>query len=103
MGHLGDVASRRTKNGEADRQVWEEAISLFSAAYRGDHLAGQVVLDTATEPRLLTEMLLQLLQVHLMDTDSEAMSKFLSAAASAGPPPPYGARPLPRQRPRSSS
>lgn len=82
---------------------WAEAISLFQSAYRGDQLAGRVVLDTTDELRPLTEMLLQLLEVHLLDADDASMSRFLSSAAHAGPPPRYGYRPMPHPRPRAAS
>lgn len=89
--------------------VWREAIELFRAAYRGDQLAGQLVLDTTADSRRLIEGLLQLLQVHLIDAGEASVSKFLAIAESAGPPPRYGARPMPTvrsqpfNRPRTAS
>lgn len=103
MAHLEELPGERAHGRQTDRQAWNEAISLFSTAHRGDQLAGRIVLDTATELRLLIEMSLQLLQVHLMDTEDSSVSRFLTAAASAGPPPRYGIRPMPRQRPKSAS
>lgn len=78
--------------------LWRESIELFRSAYRGDHLAGRVVLDTVSDTRRLTEGLLQLLQVHLIDVDERSMTRFLSIAESTGPPPQYGSRPLPTFR-----
>lgn len=79
-------------------RLWRESIELFRSAYHGDHLAGRVVLDTASDTRRLTEGLLQLLQVHLIDVDERSMARFLSIAESTGPPPQYGSRPLPTFR-----
>lgn len=89
--------------GDEGAARWTEAIELFRSAYRGDQLAGRVVLDTTAELRPLTEMLLQLLEVHLLDADDDSMSRFLSIAAHSGPPPRYGYRPMPHPRPRTAS
>ena len=84
---------------ESSREdLWRESIELFRSAYLGDHLAGRVVLDTVSDTRRLTEGLLQLLQVHLIDADESSMTRFLSIAEATGPPPQYGSRPLPTFR-----
>ncbi|MFL0579840.1 hypothetical protein [Dietzia sp. 179-F 9C3 NHS] len=79
---------------------WAEAIDLFRAAHRGDQLAGRMILDTTGDLRQLTEMLLQLVEVHLLDADDDALARFVTAAARCGPPPRYGSRPFAGHRPR---
>ena len=83
--------------------LWDEAISLFRAAHRGDQLAGRMILDTCDDLRPLTELLLQLVEVHLLDADEISMARFTAVAASSGPPPRYGYRPMPRPHPRRAS
>lgn len=86
-------------NADVSREsLWRESIALFRSAYLGDHLAGRVVLDAVPDTRRLTEFLLLLLQVHLIDVDEVSMTRFLSIAEATGPPPRYGSRPLPTVR-----
>lgn len=82
---------------------WDEAISLSRAAHRGDQLAGRLILDTCDDLRPLTELLLQLVEVHLLDADEASTARFLAVAASSGPPPRYGYRPMPRAHPGRAS
>lgn len=103
MSTTDPARSHEHRENEVNVALWSEAIALMRSAHSGDQLAGRIVLDTTTDLRPLTEMLLQLLEVHLLDTDDAAMCRFLSVAADAGPPPRYGFRPMPHAPRRAAS